>query len=546
MNFDVIVIGAGHAGIEAATAAARIGAKTGLITMNLSNFGELSCNPSIGGIGKGTVVKEVDALGGVMALAVDMSSIHRKVLNASKGAAVWGIRHQIDRVLYKKAINSIIYDYKNLEIIVGEVVEILAENGVVNGVELANGDVLKCKSVVCTTGTFLKGKILIGDERVSSGRINERAANFLTQSFLKFGLNVNRLKTGTPCRLNKNTIDFSGLEVQKSELEVLPMSYLNREINIPQVECFITHTNKKSHDIIINNLHRIPAMNGEIQVNGPRYCPSIETKIERFSDKERHQIFLEPEGLESDLIYPNGISTSMPRDMQVDFIASIKGLEKAKIEQFGYAIEYDFVDPRDVKNTLETKNVRGLFLAGQVIGTTGYEEAAGLGLVAGANAALSIDGGEFVLPRYNSYIGVMIDDLTTLGVAGEPYRLFTSRSEYRLSCRSDNADFRLTEIGDEVGLIDVKRRVAFSSKKGEFERILNLLNELTITPSALQKFDVQITQDGVRRTAFEVLQYKDVTMNDLRRVWGEIPQLSSEMELLVTTEAKYSQYIERQ
>lgn len=534
LSYDVIAIGGGNAGIEASAASARIGAKTLLVTFSYQNLGILSCNPSIGGIGKGIVVREIDALDGIMAKITDMASINRKNLNASKGPAVWGPRHQIDRELYQSAMQNLLQDYQNLDIIEDQVTKILTINNInkhnncyyednnnfyekkIIGVELASGKIVKCKTIVCTTGTFLDGITIRGQERISAGRINEPSSIELSKSLHSLGLRMTRLKTGTPCRLDKNTIDYNGLEIQKSDTDILPMSYLDKNISIKQLDCYITYTNAKSHQIIHDGWNKIPAVNGDIKYNGPRYCPSIETKIQRFSSHPRHQIFLEPEGLNSNLIYPNGISTSMPKDMQDAFIATIKGLEKAKIMQYGYAIEYDFVDPREVKHTLECKRIAGLFLAGQIIGTTGYEEAGGLGIIAGINAGLlaSCDDiykrnnyKEFVLARNDAYIGIMIDDITTVGVGAEPYRLFTSRSEYRLTCRADNADFRLTELGHKYNVVKDDRWKNFLSLKTECEQIKQILLKKKYSPQEWEKFGIEINQDGIVRSAYELLSY---------------------------------------
>ena len=551
--YDVIVIGGGNAGIEASTASARLGSKTLLITFNYKNLGTLSCNPSIGGIGKGTVVREIDALDGIMAKATDLASINRKNLNASKGPAVWGPRHQIDRDLYRSAMQELLRDYDNLDIIENQVVKLLIEENALTrtmcGVELASGEVVKCKAVVITTGTFLNGRTICGEERVSAGRIHEPPAIELANYLHTLGISMTRLKTGTPCRLDKNTINFDGLEIQASDTSTIPMSYLDSDITIKQLDCYITYTNDESHKVIRDGWDRIPAVNGDIKYNGPRYCPSIETKLQRFNHP-RHQVFLEPEGLNSDLIYPNGISTSMPKDMQDAFIHTIKGLENAKIMQYGYAIEYDLVDPREVKQTLETKKIAGLFLAGQIIGTTGYEEAAGLGCIAGLNAGLFAGYGrnkEFILSRDQAYIGVMIDDITTLGVGEEPYRLFTSRSEYRLACRADNADFRLTELGHKFGCVSEDRWKAFSLLNNEANDIKMELFNNKHTPSEWLEMGIEVNNDGIVRTAYELLSYPKMNIDKVFELCGfQNNSMSRRAKEHIVFDSIYEKYILRQ
>lgn len=552
--YDVIVIGGGNAGIEAGSASARVGAKTLLITFNFKNLGTLSCNPSIGGVGKGTVVREIDALDGIMAKATDLSSINRKNLNASKGPAVWGPRHQIDRDLYRKAMQDVLSDYKNLDIIENQVVELIIENvngtKQVSGVVLQTGEKIVAKSVVITTGTFLNGMIICGEERKSAGRINEQPSIDLANYLHTIGLSMTRLKTGTPCRIDKNTINYNDLEIQYSEIETLPMSYLNNDIKVEQLDCYLTYTNEKSHKVIFDGWDRIPAVNGDIKYNGPRYCPSIETKLQRFSNHSRHQIFLEPEGHTSNLVYPNGISTSMPKDMQDNFIHTIKGLENAVIKQYGYAIEYDLVDPREVKQTLETKKIKGLFLAGQIIGTTGYEEAGGLGLIAGINAGLfaGFNGNkDFTLSREQAYIGVMIDDITTIGVGAEPYRLFTSRNEYRLSCRSDNADFRLTEIGYKVGCVKNERYEEFNKLKNETIEIKEKLKNTKHKTIEWQKLGFNIKDDGSEKTALDLLSYSLINPQEVFLNCNfDIENFSRRAKENVIFDAMYKIYIERQ
>ena len=558
-SYDVIVIGGGNAGIEAGTASARIGAKTLIITFNYKNLGTLSCNPSIGGIGKGTVVREIDALDGIMAKATDLSSINRKNLNSSKGPAVWGPRHQIDRDLYRNAMFNILNGYDNLDVVECQAKRLLtkniSQNNVIVGVELINGTILLAKSVICTTGTFLNGVIIIGEERIKAGRINEQPSVELAKSINSLGFSMTRLKTGTPCRIHKNSINYNDLEIQPSDKNTLPMSYMDDEIKIEQLDCYMTYTNEKSHKIIQDGWGRIPAVNGDIKYNGPRYCPSIETKIQRFSERKRHQVFLEPEGLNSELIYPNGISTSMPRDMQEDFIHSIKGLEKAKIMQYGYAIEYDLVDPRELKQTLETKKIIGLFLAGQIIGTTGYEEAGGLGCIAGINAGLKAcsSGGDvnsdktFTLTRDLAYIGVMIDDITALGVGSEPYRLFTSRSEYRLSCRSDNADFRLTKLGHDIGCVGNYRYKKFSELLNVSLNVKKILKNNKITPNEWKKLGIEVNNDGIARSAYELLSYPKVDIQKIFNIYKiDDTKISRRAKENVIFDSMYEKYIYRQ
>lgn len=547
ISFDIVVIGAGHAGIEAATASARIGANTVLITNSEENFGELSCNPAIGGIGKGTVAREVDALDGIMARITDQSSIHRKNLNKSKGPAVYGPRHQVDRTLYKNSMKELIMNYDNLKIIISSVQEIIIKNNIACGIILEDNTKILAKSIICTTGTFLNGEIIIGNERYSAGRINERSSINLGRSIQNIGLKVNRLKTGTPCRIDINSIDLSKLQKQESELDTEPLSYMNHNTNFifpKQIDCYITYTTTESHKIILENRNNIPGINGDIKFNGPRYCPSIESKVIRFSDKERHQIFLEKEGLDSISCYPNGISTSMSKELQEKFIKTIPGLENCNMLKYGYAIEYDFIDPKEILHTLETKKIKNLFLAGQIIGTTGYEEAAGLGIVAGINAALKILNKEFILDRM-SYIGVMIDDLVTIGIDAEPYRLFTSRSEYRLSSRSDNADFRLTPSGIKIGLIKNKRKEIFERKINEYNKIKDILEKTFFTPHELSKFNINLNYDGIKRNAFEILQKNDNIIDKIFEICN-IDCKSIDVEKALQIEAKYYPYLIRQ
>ena len=543
MEYDVVVIGGGHAGLEASTASARMGKNTALITFSKENIGELSCNPSIGGVAKGTIVREIDAMGGVMGILADKAGIQFRILNATKGPAVHSPRTQIDRKLYKKYALELVNNYKNLTLIEGEVEDLIIENNVVKGVVLNGDNKIYAKKVILTTGTFLNGMIFIGFDSYEAGRINEKPSKKLAETIRKIGFDVGRLKTGTPARIKKDTINYEGLEVQKADDEPKPFSYITEKITNEQIVCPITYTNAETHKIILDNIKRSALYGGKITGRGPRYCPSIEDKLVRFADKDRHQIFLEVEGLDSDVVYPNGISTSLPRDVQDKFIHSIKGLENCEILRYAYAIEYDFIDPRELYPTLETKKIKNLYFAGQINGTTGYEEAGGLGLVAGINASLP-DDEEFILNRNESFIGVMIDDLTTLGT-NEPYRMFTSRAEYRLNIRADNADLRLTEKAIKLGLISKEREEKFLSRKNAIEQGIELLNSLTITPNELLKYDISIKQDGNRRSAFELLGFPNITMEQLLNVWPEISNIKPEIREQIAIEGMYKPYIER-
>lgn len=508
--YDVIVIGGGHAGVEAAAAAARAGASVLLATKSRNNLGEMSCNPSIGGVGKGIIVKEVDALGGVMGEAIDMACIHFKMLNSSKGPAVWGPRAQADRKLYKSAVQKLIAQYQSINILEGEVVNLVIQDGAVRGVEMEGGNVIEAARVVLATGTFLGAEIYIGARSIKAGRMGESPSSALSEKLKEIGLPVRKFKTGTPPRLRKDSINWSVLEVQSGDREKVPFSFLNKEIAVPQVDCYITYTNAETHEIIRSNLHLAPMFSAGLPVPdgmtriSPRYCPSIEDKITRFKEKDRHQVFLEPEGLDSDLIYPNGISTSLPEEVQLKFMRSIKGLEKCEITQPGYTVFYNFIDPRSLKETLESKHVSGLFLCGQINGTTGYEEAAGQGLIAGANAALSLKGQEFILTRSDSYIGVMINDLIKNGVS-EPYRMMTSRAEFRIMLRADNADLRLTPRAIEAGIVGRARSDAFIKKREYIDGLKRRMVRAEVMSATLDEVGLKLSKDGKKRSVYEVL-----------------------------------------